>query len=58
MLFTIYVDNEYTANKLQDAGRRLGVEVLWQWVHKGPGKGQGMVIACDFVKKSMSFFKN
>jgi hypothetical protein len=41
----MYVNNEYTANKLIDAGARLGVEVIWQWVRKGPG----LVIACDFL---------
>jgi hypothetical protein len=41
----MYVNNEYTANKLIDAGARLGVEVIWQWVRTG----RGLVIACDFL---------
>ena len=46
-LFTIYVDNEYTAKKMETASKKLGFYVMWQWVKKG----KKLVIACDFHKK-------
>lgn len=44
LLFTIFVDNEYTAKKMATASKKLGYEMLWQWVKKG----KRLVIACDF----------
>jgi hypothetical protein len=46
-LFSIYVDNEYTAKKMATAAKKLGYEMVWQWVKKGK-KGKELVIACDF----------
>ena len=46
-LFTIYVDNEYTAKKMETASKKLGFYMMWQWVKKG----KKLVIACDFHKK-------
>jgi len=46
-LFTIYVDNEYTAKKMAIASRKLGYTMLWQWVKKG----KKLVIACDYHTK-------
>lgn len=43
----MYVDNEYTANHLMKAVKKLGFEMEWQWVKKG----NKMVIACDFATK-------
>jgi hypothetical protein len=43
-LFTIFVDNEYTAKKMMLAAKKLGYEMVWQWVKKG----KKLVIACDF----------
>jgi hypothetical protein len=44
-LFTINVDNEYTAKKLTKATAKLGFRMLYQWVRTQSGKD---VIACDF----------
>ncbi len=50
LLFTMYVNNEYTAKKMAIASKKLGkkmktdIEMMWQWVKKG----NKMVIACDF----------
>ena len=46
-LFTIFVDNEYTAKKMESASKKLGFYMMWQWVKKG----KKLVIACDFHKK-------
>ena len=52
LLFTMYVNDEYTANKMMMAAKKLGkklgndVEMVWQWVKDG----KKMVIACDFHK--------
>jgi hypothetical protein len=52
LLFTMYVNDEYTARKMEDAckklGNRLGSETImkWQWI---TDKGKD-VIACDFHK--------
>ena len=52
LLFTIYVNDEYTAKKMETISKRLGkklktdIEMVWQWVKKG----KKMVIACDFHK--------
>ena len=46
-LFTIYVDNEYTAKKMETDSKKLGFYMMWQWVKKG----KKLVIACDFHKK-------
>jgi len=52
LLFTIYVNDEYTAKKMMTTcsklGKKLGneIEMVWQWVKKG----KKMVIACDFHK--------
>ena len=50
LLFTMYVNDEYTAKKMAIASNKLGkkmktdIEMMWQWVKKG----NKMVIACDF----------
>jgi len=50
LLFTMYVNDEYTAKKMMMASKKLGktlgtnVEMMWQWVKDG----NKMVIACDF----------
>lgn len=43
-LFTLFVDNEYKAKKMATASKKLGYQILWQWVKKGKKD----VIACDF----------
>ena len=51
LLFTMYVNNEYTAKKMMMASKKLrkNVEMKWQWVKDG----KKMVIVCDFysIKK-------
>lgn len=49
-LFTVYVDNEYTAKKMAGAAKKLGYNMMWQWVKKTKGKStpSNLVIACDF----------
>lgn len=53
-LFTMFVDNEYTAKKMAAASRKLGYEMVWQWVIKDKkdkkDKKDTVVIACDFHK--------
>ena len=50
LLFTMYVNDEYTAKKMLLSSKKLGkklkknVEMVWQWVKDG----NKMVIACDF----------
>lgn len=44
LLFTMFVDNEYTAKKMATASKNLGYQMVWQWVKKG----KKLVIACDF----------
>jgi hypothetical protein len=50
LLFTIYVNDEYSAKKMAIVAKRLGkklgnnIEMLWQWVKDG----KKMIIACDF----------
>jgi len=52
LLFTMYVNDEYTAKKMAIASKKLGkklggnVEMVWQWVKDG----KKMIIACDFHK--------
>jgi hypothetical protein len=52
LLFTTYVNDEYTAKKMAIASKKLGkklgsnVEMVWQWVKNG----NKLVIACDFHK--------
>jgi len=46
-LFTIFVDNEYTAKKMATAAKKLGYDMVWQWVKKDK-KGKQLVIACDY----------
>ena len=46
-LFTIFVDNEYTAKKMATASKKLGYEMVWQWVIKSK-KDKKPVIACDY----------
>jgi hypothetical protein len=49
-LFTIYVNDEYTAKKMETTCKKLGkslgndIGMQWQWVKKG----KKLVIACDF----------
>jgi hypothetical protein len=50
-LFTIMVDNEYTAKKMAVLAKKLKYEMLWQWVKTGKGKKEKLVIACDFHKE-------
>ena len=50
-LFTIFVDNEYTAKKMAIAAKKLGYEMVWQWVIKSK-KDKKPVIACDYQSKS------
>ena len=49
-LFTVYVDNEYTAKKMEGAAKKLGYNMMWQWVKKTKDKStpSNLVIACDF----------
>jgi len=50
LLFTIYVNDEYTAKKMASMSKKLGkklgndIEMVWQWVKNK----EKMVIACDF----------
>jgi hypothetical protein len=50
LLFTMFVNDEYTAKKMATVSKRLGrklksnVEMKWQWIYKGKKE----VIACDF----------
>jgi hypothetical protein len=50
LLFTIYVNDEYTAKKMELTCKKLSkklrnkTEMRWQWVKNG----KKMVIACDF----------
>jgi hypothetical protein len=52
LLFTTYVNDEYTAKKMMIITKKLGKELktdigmVWQWVKKG----NKLVIACDFHK--------
>jgi hypothetical protein len=52
LLFTMYVDNEYTAKKMEASTKKLNTklktktEMKWQWVKDG----KKMVVACDFYK--------
>ena len=51
-LFTIYVNDEYTAKKMMIVSNKLGkklrtdIQMKWQWVKDGEKE----VIACDFYK--------
>ena len=53
LLFTMYVNDEYTAKKMAMASKKLGkklwndTEMKWQWAAKN---GKKAVIACDFYK--------
>ena len=46
LLFSMYVDNQYTANKMAVLAKKLGIRMLSQWV-KSKKK---MMVACDFFK--------
>jgi hypothetical protein len=52
LLFTIYVNDEYTAKKMELTCKKLSkklrnkTEMRWQWVKNG----KKMIIACDFYK--------
>jgi hypothetical protein len=52
LLFTMYVNDEYTAKKMEAVAKKLGkkleskTEMKWQWVKDGKKE----VIACDFYK--------
>ena len=52
LLFTMYVNDEYTAKKMESASKKLSkklknkTEMKWQWVKDG----EKLVIACDFYK--------
>jgi hypothetical protein len=43
-MFTVYVDNEYTAKKMLSASKKLNVLMVWQWIRLK----NKMVIACDY----------
>jgi hypothetical protein len=43
-MFTVYVNNEYTAKKMMAASKKLHVLMVWQWIRRK----DEMVIACDF----------
>ena len=47
LLFTIEVDNEYTAKMMAKAAKKLKIQMEWQWVKVGKGK----VIVCDYFSK-------
>lgn len=48
----MYVDNEYTAKKMEASTKKLSTklktktEMKWQWVKDG----KKLVVACDFYK--------
>ena len=50
LLFTMYVNDEYTAKKMESVCKKLGnklktkIGMDWQWVKNK----EKMVIACDF----------
>ena len=52
LLFTMYVNDEYTAKKMAMVSKKLGkklgnkTEMKWQWIKDGKKE----VIACDFYK--------
>ena len=52
LLFTIYVEDEYSARMMKIASEKLGkemetnIKMVWQWVKND----QKMEIACDFHK--------
>ena len=52
LLFTMYVNDEYTAKKMEISSKKLGkklktdIGMVWQWVKMG----EKLVIACDFHK--------
>ena len=52
LLFTMYVNDEYTAKKMESASKKFSkklknkTEMKWQWVKDG----EKLVIACDFYK--------
>lgn len=46
-LFSMYVEDEYTAKKLGIAAKKLGYSMIYQWVKKG----KKLVVACDFLSK-------
>ena len=52
LLFTMHVNDEYTAKKMMLVSKKLGkklksdVMMKWQWINNG----KKMVIACDFYK--------
>ena len=52
LLFTMYVNNEYTAKKMELASKKLSkklknnTEMKWQCVKNG----EKLIIACDFYK--------
>jgi hypothetical protein len=51
-LFTMYVNDEYTAKKMMILSNKLGkklrreIQMKWQWVKDGEKE----VVACDFYK--------
>ena len=52
LLFTMYVNGEYTTKKMKMVSKKLGkkfgnkIEMKWQWIKDGKKE----VIACDFYK--------
>jgi hypothetical protein len=52
LLFTMYVNDEYTAKKMELTTKKLSsklktkTEMKWQWVKNG----SKLVVACDFYK--------
>ena len=53
LLLTMFVDNEYTAKKMEKAAKKLGYLMVWQWVKKDK-KGEKLVIACDFHSENVT----
>jgi hypothetical protein len=56
LLFTMYVNDDYTAKKMEMAAKKLGkklkcdIEMKWQWVKDGKKE----VVVCDFYKYESS----
>ncbi len=56
LLFTMYVNDDYTAKKMEMVAKKLGkklkcdIEMKWQWVKDRKKE----VVACDFYKHESS----
>ena len=47
-MFTLTVDNEYTADQLQRAAKKMGYTMTYQWVWTENRTKR--IVACDFFK--------